>query len=84
MTVCKKDVVLVEERLDGSVWVRLRGKYLRYQLLPERPKKLAEVPWVLAGQGAIVTTRVPYRPPTTHPWRQYERAKFRRLAALAP
>lgn len=83
VTVCKKDVALVEERLDGSVWIRLRGKYLGYRLLPERPKKLAEVPWVLEGHGSIEATRVPYRPPATHPWRQYERAKFRKLAALA-
>lgn len=63
-TVCKKDVVTVEERLDGSVWIRLRGKYLRYTSLPERPKKAVTF-WV------IPKVRVPWKPPVDHPWRHY-------------
>jgi len=68
-TVCKKDVVIVEERLDGSVQIRLRSKYLNYELLPERPKKAAaKMPWVIpAGISApIATTR---KPAPNHPWR---------------
>lgn len=69
VTVCKKDVVIVEERLDGSVHVRLRGKYLNYELLPERPKRAAaKIPWVIpAGLPApAVATR---KPAPNHPWR---------------
>lgn len=47
-TVCKKDRVIVEERLDGTNHLRLRGKYLNYQVLPARPKKQLQ-PWVLAA-----------------------------------
>lgn len=63
VTVCKKDAVTIEERLGGSVWIRLRGKYLHYALLQERPKKVA-APWV------IPKTRILWKPPVEHPWRK--------------
>ena len=68
VTVCKKDVVTVEQRLDDSVHIRLRGKYLASTILQERPKKVV-VPWVL------LKTRVPWKPPADHPWRRYEFSK---------
>jgi hypothetical protein len=65
-TICKKDTVLVEERLDKTIHVRLRGKYLNYRLLPQRPARqtaLIKMPWVLAASKA-------HTPPLSHPWRQ--------------
>lgn len=47
-TICKKDRVTIEERLDGPIKIRLRGKPLNYQVLPARPKKQIQ-PWVLAA-----------------------------------
>lgn len=47
-TVCKKDSVIIEERLDGTIQIRLRGKYLNYQVLPFRPKRQTQ-PWILAA-----------------------------------
>lgn len=47
-TVCKKDEVIIEEYLDETIQIRLRGKYLNYRALPERPKKQLQ-PWVLAA-----------------------------------
>src|SRR3989344_4519105 len=68
--VCKKDTVMVEERLDNAVWVRLKSKYLNYKILPQRPTKLEQKrkskPWVLPA-----TIKTPYRPAQNHPWRQY-------------
>lgn len=68
-TVCKKDIVMVEERLDNTIWVRLNSKYLNYTILPQRPTKLEQKrksePWVLPA-----TTKAPYRPAQNHPWRQ--------------
>lgn len=54
IAVRKKDVVMVEEHLDGSVHIRLRGKELNYTLLPERPKKVSPhlSAWVLAADPA--------------------------------
>lgn len=62
VTVCKRDVVMVEKRLDDSVWIRLRGKYLAYEILPERSKKMKEKTWVLAKRPVT-------KPATGHPWR---------------
>ncbi len=63
-TICKKDKVIVEEHLDGSVHICLRGKDLNYEILPERPKKNTDIPWVLAATKKI------YTPPPNHPWRR--------------
>ena len=65
-TICKKDVVIIEERLDKTIHVRLRGKYLNYRLLPKRPERPTapiKVPWILAASTA-------HTPPPNHPWRQ--------------
>ena len=69
-TVYKKDIVIVEERLDKTVQVRLRGKYLNYKLLPQRPDRqntASKMPWVLAASKA-------HTPPPAHPWRLAFRA----------
>lgn len=48
-TICKKDKVIVEEWTDNSIHIRLRGKYLNYEILPERPKKQTAQPWIIAA-----------------------------------
>ncbi len=64
VTVCKKDVVVVEERRDQTIHIRLRGKYLAYRILPERPLKVNQKKqlWVLPASA-------PRQPPPNHPWR---------------
>lgn len=65
-TVCKKDTVIVEEHLDKTIHVRLRGTYLNYALLPLRPKKQTlnvKAPWVLPATKA-------HAPPSNHPWKR--------------
>lgn len=65
VTVCKKDKVIVEERRDGTIHLRLRGKYLNQQQLPGRPQKISQPqPWVLPA-----TRQTNQKPPTNHPWR---------------
>jgi len=65
ITICKKDKVIVEERRDGTIRIRLRGKYLNWKVLPTRPPPVSKQPlWILpAGQRPI------YKPPANHPWR---------------
>lgn len=65
-TVRKKDRLTVEERLDGSVHLRLRGKYLNYKILPARPSKVVTVPWVLTA----ASPPPPRKPAPNHPWRK--------------
>lgn len=65
VNVCKKDTIIVEERRDGSIQMRLHGKYLNWKILPARPlKAVKQQSWVLpAGQ------RPTRKPPANHPWR---------------
>jgi hypothetical protein len=65
VTVCRKDNILIEEHLDGSIKLKLREKELRYLVLPERPEKeyKLKIP-------ALVTNRPVYKPPANHPWRK--------------
>ncbi|MFH1522384.1 MAG: hypothetical protein ABIE43_05165, partial [Patescibacteria group bacterium] len=63
----------VEERMDQTIQIRLRGKYLNYRLLPEKPKKMGEaknnLQWVIPKSTA-------HTPPANHPWRQYEKTEY--------
>ena len=71
--VCKKDKVVVEEHIDGSLNVRLRGKYLNYQVLPQRPAREIKPMWVLTT-SAKKEKLFPRKPAPNHPWRQYQLA----------
>jgi transposase len=62
--------VIVEERLDRSLRLRFRGRYLRFHEAP-----LAKVTPPRAGVGASgpppgPPAPTPYRPAADHPWRQ--------------
>jgi hypothetical protein len=64
-TVYKRDTVVIEERLDGSIHIRLKNIYLEYRVLPVRPKSM-NVPVV------ALTRQKPFRkPPKDHPWRNF-------------
>ena len=65
-TVYKKDVVVIEEHLDGQVKISLRNHYLNYSVLPERPAKELDV------RVAALTGKktVGWKPPQGHPWRK--------------
>jgi len=64
----KRERVIVEERIDGSVHIRLRGKYLSYTIVPKRQEKRS-VPWILSQQGPQ-QKRVYAKPAADHPWRR--------------
>lgn len=70
VTVCKRDVVTVEEWLDGSFHIRLRGKDINYHLLPLRPKPQGIQPWVLAATAPKRHLRPLRIPALSHPWRR--------------
>ena len=63
VTICKKDKVLIEERLDDSIHLNLRNKYLNFIELPKKPEKQKPKTIIVAK------SRKPYIPPQTHPWR---------------
>lgn len=62
-----KDQITVEHRLDDSVHLRLRNKYLAYKVLPQRPKKTTPQSWALPNSAPA---RV-YKPVAPdHPWKK--------------
>lgn len=67
ITVRTGEKVLVEEWLNGVTHFSLREKYLNYIVLPERPKKIKQLPLILT------THKLNWEPPLNHPWRQYHK-----------
>lgn len=63
--VLRKDKVQIIESLDGQTFISLRDKYLNYELLPERPKK------VKMKVVALAKTKPSWKPPIGHPWRRW-------------
>lgn len=63
-TVYKRDVVTIEERLDGTMHIRLNNRYLAYTELPERPKR------VRMKVTALTREKPRWTPPVDHPWRK--------------
>jgi len=68
-TIRPKDRVLIEERLDDSLQIRLRDKHLNYQILLTKPQKQTKQPWIIAASQK--KERKPYKPPKDHPWRRF-------------
>ena len=71
--VLRKDKVVIEEWLGGSLHLTLRGKELRYEVLPERPPKVAKL-----KIHALTRTKSSWRPPADHPWKRsflYQKSK---------
>lgn len=62
--ILRKDRVQIEERIDGEILISLRNKYLDYEVLPERPKK------VRMKVVALTRTKPSWKPPADHPWRR--------------
>ena len=68
LLVYKKDKVIVEEHLNGEIKIRLKGKYLNYQELSERPRISKKQPWVLSKNNPEIRT---WKPAQNHPWRNF-------------
>jgi transposase len=64
--VLKKDVVIFEEHVDGTVDVRKGEIYLHIKRLPERPRKEIDVRLV----GLTKQAPSKWKPPLKHPWRK--------------
>lgn len=49
-TIQKRDKVVVEQHLDGSIKIRLRGKYLNHKPISKGKKQMKkQIPWVIAA-----------------------------------
>src|SRR3989338_1365037 len=65
LTVCRKEKILIEEHLDGTTKLKLRGKELRFTVLPKRPEKVFKL-----NIPALTSSKPTYKPPANHPWRK--------------
>lgn len=63
-TVYKGDTVTIEERLDGTIHIRLKETYLDYTVLPARPER------VHMRVTALTREKPQWKPPLNHPWRR--------------
>lgn len=70
VTVCKKDTVIVEEWLNQTTHIRLRGKELNYRILPVRPKRPLVTSWVLAATTPNHNQKPSGKPSSDHPWKR--------------
>jgi transposase len=61
-----RGAVVVEERLDGSMWARVEGVLHPVVPAPERPVMLRE-----RASARFSAVRAPASPPPDHPWRRY-------------
>ncbi|MFH1187791.1 MAG: hypothetical protein V1688_02920 [bacterium] len=70
-SLCVQDKITVEERMDQAIQFKLRGKYLNYKLLPEKPKKISidKTQWIIVASPT-------YKPPVNHPWRQTIQSEY--------
>jgi hypothetical protein len=68
LTVYKTDKVLIEERLDNTIEIKYKNRYLNFFELPEKPLKVNPSPIVLTEHKSN------WIPPADHPWRQFNYA----------
>lgn len=63
-TIRPRELVIVEQWLDGTIHLNKRGYYLNYILLPKKPERVKRVPVILT------THALNWKPPADHPWRK--------------
>jgi hypothetical protein len=64
--------VEIERRLDGSHWLRFRGRYLRLRHCPEPPPRAASPSGLRPpGLAAHRVSKPPKAVPPNHPWRTF-------------
>ena len=76
-TVCRKDTIVIENRIDGTLHLKLREKYLNFKLISERPQKLREKITALIPTP-IIRESMQRKPKENHPWRRnfFEKSEF--------
>lgn len=67
--VCRKDTVVIEKRIDDTIHLSLREKYLNFKMIPRKPERGKEKITALVPAPLIRESmrRVPKK---DHPWRK--------------
>lgn len=76
-----KNKILIQSRIDGSLHLKFKGRFLNYKSLPNRPYKpfYKANPSLLKGSSKASK---PYIPPKNHPWRRYPVITTKQLATM--
>lgn len=72
-TVRQKEKVIIEERLDSSIKIRLRDKYLNYKIFLIKPKQYSHT-WIIAANQMAKPPKIKpksHKPGPNHPWKRY-------------
>lgn len=69
-TIRPRETILVEEWLDETIHFSFKGYYLKYILLPERPRKAKNTPLILT------THQLNWKPPPNHPWKRSFKTRY--------
>ena len=75
------DTVLIEQRLDGTTHLRVKGRYLAFTPIAKRPPRRPR--FVVTTATVVLRPRPGYRPPRTHPWTDPSYDAMRRRKANA-
>ena len=67
--VCRKDTVVIEKRIDDTLHVKLREKYLNFKLLPRKPERIKEKITALTP-APLIRESMQRKPKKDHPWRK--------------
>lgn len=79
--VLRRSKVMIEERLNGELFISLKNKYLDYTVLPERLQKVIKMYVTGLGRDKQI-----WQPPANHPWRRpfiFSKQKVENQMALA-
>jgi hypothetical protein len=76
-----RDAVLIEERLDGSIHLRFKGRYLAFRAIPKPARKPLALR-LLKPVLAKAPRAAPYRPPAWHPFKSPSYAAMLRRQRL--
>ena len=63
--------VLIEERLENSIHVRFKNRYLLYEKLATKPASASKLPIALTSNPGSNKHHNPTKPSPNHPWRKF-------------
>jgi hypothetical protein len=69
--VLPKQQLTIEERLDGSLHLRLKDHYLAYEVCASKPVTTSKPPIALSSNPGTTQPRTPTVPSAKHPWRKF-------------
>jgi hypothetical protein len=72
VTIQKKDKIIIEEWTDKSMRLTLKGRYLNFKTITERPKRIKKTDWIIPANQKV------YVPAPDHPWRKEMKATWQK------